>query len=123
MTQMLMVNRLVPLQLTRGFIPRLRQRRAAGLGAGIILTSSVEGLIGCPYSTPYSATKALVKSLGQGLWGELHPGGIDVLTLCPRGMTGAPRSFRTPHADGCDRSHALQTKAVLAHCGNARPRS
>ena len=71
MTQMLMVNRLVPLQLTRGFIPRLRQRRAAGLGAGIILTSSVEGLIGCPYSTPYStpysATKALVKSLGQGL--------------------------------------------------------
>ncbi len=83
MAQMLMVNCLVPLQLTRGFISRLRQRRAAGLGAGIILTSSVEGLMGCPYSTAYSATKALVKSLGEGLWGELHPEGIDVLTLCP----------------------------------------
>jgi short-subunit dehydrogenase len=49
----------------------------------LILTSSVEGLIGCPYSTAYSATKALVKALGEGLWAELEPEGIDVLTLCP----------------------------------------
>ena len=79
MAEMLMVNCHVPLQLTRGFIPRLRQR---GRG-GIILTSSVEGLMGCPYSAAYAATKALVKSLGEGLWGELQPDGIDVLTLCP----------------------------------------
>jgi uncharacterized protein len=79
MAEMLMVNCHAPLQLTRGFIPRLRQR---GRG-GIILTSSVEGLLGCPYSAAYSATKALVKSLGEGLWGELEPDGIDVLTLCP----------------------------------------
>jgi short-subunit dehydrogenase len=79
MTEMLMVNCHVPMQLTRGFIPRLRQR---GKG-GIILTSSVEGLIGNPYSAAYSATKALVKSLGEGLWAELQPDGIDVLTLCP----------------------------------------
>lgn len=79
MAEMLMVNCHVPLQLTRGCIPRLRQR---GRG-GIILTSSVEGLLGCPYSAAYAATKALVKSLGEGLWGELQPDGIDVLTLCP----------------------------------------
>ena len=79
MAEMLMVNCHVPMQLTRGFIPRLRQR---GRG-GIILTSSVEGLLGCPYSAAYAATKALVKSLGEGLWGELQPDGIDVLTLCP----------------------------------------
>jgi short-subunit dehydrogenase len=79
MAEMLMVNCHVPLQLTHGFIPRLRQR---GRG-GIILTSSVEGLMGCPYSAAYAATKALVKSLGEGLWGELQPDGIDVLTLCP----------------------------------------
>ena len=79
MTDMLMVNCHTPLLLTHGFIPRLRRRGRGGL----ILTSSVEGLIGCPYSTAYAATKALVNSLGEGLWGELTPAGIDVLTLCP----------------------------------------
>lgn len=83
MTEMLMVNCNVPMQLAHGFIPRLRQRRAAGKGAGIVFTSSIEGLMGCPYSTAYSASKALVIALGEGLWGELAPEGIDVLTLCP----------------------------------------
>lgn len=79
MTHMLMVNCNVPMLLAHGFIPRLRQRGRGGL----LFTSSVEGLIGCPYSTAYSATKALVNSLGEGLWAELNPEGIDVLTICP----------------------------------------
>ncbi|WP_063039441.1 SDR family NAD(P)-dependent oxidoreductase [Nocardia pseudovaccinii] len=79
MAEMLMVNCHVPMQLAHGFIPRLRRR---GRG-GIIFTSSVEALMGCPYSAAYSASKALVKSLGEGLWAELQPDGIDVLTLCP----------------------------------------
>jgi len=88
MTDMLTVNCTTSMLLTHGFIPRLRKR---GKG-GIVLTSSVEGLIGCPYSTAYSASKAFVKSLGEGLWGELTPEGIDVLTLCPGATdTEAPR--------------------------------
>ena len=79
MTDMLMVNCNTPMLLARGFIPRLRARRKGGL----IFTSSVEGLMGCPYSTAYSASKALVNSLGEGLWGELNPEGIKVLTICP----------------------------------------
>ena len=79
MTDMLMVNCNTPMLLARGFIPRLRERRKGG----IIFTSSVEGLMGCPYSTAYSASKALVNSLGEGLWGELNPEGIKVLTICP----------------------------------------
>ena len=79
MTEMLMVNCNVPMQLAHGFIPRLRER---GKG-GIIFTSSIEGLMGCPYSTAYSSSKALVNALGEGLWAELQPEGIDVLTLCP----------------------------------------
>ena len=39
--------------------------------------------MGCPYSTAYSATKAFINHLGEGLWAELRPDGIDVLTLCP----------------------------------------
>jgi short-subunit dehydrogenase len=79
MAKMLTVNCHAPMQLAHGFIPRLKAR---GKG-GIVFTASVEGLIGCPYSTAYSASKALVISLGEGLWGELHGEGIDVLTLCP----------------------------------------
>lgn len=89
MTEMLMVNCHTPMQLARGFAERLQKR---GKG-GMILTSSVEGLIGCPYSTAYAASKALVVSLGEGLWAELKPAGIDVLTLCPGATdTEAPRS-------------------------------
>jgi len=90
MTEMLMVNCHAPLQLTRAFIPRLRAR---GRG-GIVLTSSVEGLIGCPYSAAYSASKALVKALGEALWGELREEGIDVLTLCP-GATESEAAARS----------------------------
>jgi uncharacterized protein len=79
LTDMLQVNCLAPMLLARGFVPRLRSRTKGGL----IFTSSVEGLIGVPYSTAYAATKAFVNSLGEGLWGELSPDGIDVLTLCP----------------------------------------
>ena len=77
MTDMLMVNCNTPMLLANGFVPRLRNR---GKG-GIIFTSSVEGLMGCPFSTAYAASKALVNSLGEGLWGELTPEGIHVLTI------------------------------------------
>lgn len=79
LAEMLMVNCNVPMLLAHGFMPRLRQRGRGGL----LFTSSVEGLIGCPYSTAYSASKALVISLGEGLWAELQPDSIDVLTICP----------------------------------------
>jgi short-subunit dehydrogenase len=88
LTDMLMVNCNAPMILARGFVPRLLARRKGG----IILTSSVEGLIGIPFSTAYAATKGFVNSLGEGLWGELAPEGIDVLTLCPGATdTEAPR--------------------------------
>lgn len=79
MTEMVMVNCNAPFQLAHGFIPRLRQRQTGGL----LFTSSIEGLMGCPYSAAYSASKALVIALGEALWGELAGSGIDVLTLCP----------------------------------------
>lgn len=79
MTDMLMVNCNMPLRLAGGFAPRLKAR---GHG-GIIMVSSIEGLMGCPNSAAYSASKALVVAFGEALWAELGPKGIDVLTLCP----------------------------------------
>ena len=86
MAETLMVNCTAPMLLAHGFVPRLKLR---GRG-GIIFTSSIEGLIGCPFSTAYSSTKGFLNSLGEGLWGELTPDGIDVLTLCP-GATATDR--------------------------------
>lgn len=79
MSEMLMVNCNMPLRLTHGFLPRLRAR---GHG-GIILTSSVEAMIGVPYSAAYSASKAFVSTLGEALWAETANDDIDMLTLCP----------------------------------------
>lgn len=88
MAEMLMVNCNTPMLLAHGFVPRLRKRGSGG----ILFTSSVEGLLGCPYSTAYSASKGFMNSLGEGLWGELTPEGISVLTLCPGATdTEAPR--------------------------------
>jgi short-subunit dehydrogenase len=79
LADMLMVNCHTPMILARGLVPRLKKRKKGG----IIFTGSVEGLIGVPFSTAYAATKAFLISLGEGLWGELTPEGIHVLTLCP----------------------------------------
>lgn len=92
MSRMLTVNCHAPMQLAHGFIPRLKAR---GKG-GIVFTASIEGLIGCPYSAAYSATKALVISLGEALWGEMQGTGVDVLTLCP----GATESEATAKLEG-----------------------
>ncbi|WP_427921821.1 SDR family NAD(P)-dependent oxidoreductase [Streptomyces sp. cg40] len=89
LSSMLMVNCEAPTRLAHGLAPRLKQR---GRG-GVIFTSSVEGLMGCPYSAGYSATKAYVVALGEALWAEFGPSGVDVLTLCPGATdTEAPRN-------------------------------
>lgn len=77
--EMLMVNAMAPLTLCRALLPALVSR---GRG-GVILTGSVEGFIGCPYSTTYAASKAFIRSFGEGLWAEYRPLGVDILTLCP----------------------------------------
>jgi short-subunit dehydrogenase len=86
--EMLMVNTMAPLTLCRALLPSLVSR---GRG-GVILTGSVEGFVGCPYSTTYAASKAFIQSFGEGLWAEYRPLGVDILTLCPGATdTEAPR--------------------------------
>lgn len=50
---------------------------------GIILLSSIVSFQGVPYSANYSATKAYVQSLGEALYFELKPFGVDVLNVAP----------------------------------------
>ncbi|MGF1465603.1 MAG: SDR family NAD(P)-dependent oxidoreductase [Sandaracinaceae bacterium] len=58
--------------------PLIDGMRARGRG-GIVLMSSVSGVIGTAMVTTYAATKAFTQVLGEGLWEELRPHGIDVV--------------------------------------------
>jgi short-subunit dehydrogenase len=77
--RMLDVNCRAPLLLARAFAPRLLER---GRG-GILITGSIEGALGFPYSAAYAATKAFVASFGEAIWEEYRKQGLDVLVLAP----------------------------------------
>ncbi len=86
-----------PLLLSHHFGGRLRTR---GRG-GIVLMSSLASLVGSAYIATYAAAKAFDTILGEGLWHELAPAGIDVLS-CLAGSTDT-ETYRedtggSPHA-------------------------
>ena len=77
--EMLDVNCRSLLQQTWHFSRRFADR---GRG-GVILLSSIVAFQGNPWSAHYSATKAYVQSLAEGLALELAPRGVDVLAVAP----------------------------------------
>jgi short-subunit dehydrogenase len=79
------VNVRAPLVLAHLFGRRMAER---GRG-GVVLMSSVAGMIGSPYSATYAGAKAFVLGFGDSLWAELEPRGVDVVT-CAAGPTETP---------------------------------
>lgn len=75
-----------PLRFSHYFGRRLAKR---GKG-GIILMSSMSGLLGTAMVANYAATKAYDTILAEGLWYELRSRGVDVLA-CVAGPTLTPR--------------------------------
>ena len=82
-TEMLTVNCHTPLHLARLFLPGLKARGASGRGGGFIMVSSIEAMMGCPYSAAYAAMKALVLHFAEGLFAEAAGSGVDILAVCP----------------------------------------
>ncbi len=76
---MVQLNTIALMMLTH----QLGRRFAARKRGGIILMSSIVAFQGVPYSAHYSATKAYVQSLGEGLYHELKPYNVDVLAAAP----------------------------------------
>lgn len=79
------VNCLGNLRVVRRLLPPMVERGRGGL----VLMSSVAGLQGAPGLATYAATKAFLTTLGEGLWAELSPHGVDVLA-CVAGAVATP---------------------------------
>jgi len=67
------------LDLTWRFLPEMKRRRRGA----VIIISSVLAVMPAPYLATYAATKAFDLSLGESLYGEMKPYGIDVLAVMP----------------------------------------
>jgi short-subunit dehydrogenase len=76
------------MQLAHRFAGPMKQRGRGGL----LLVSSGACYGGASFLAAYSASKAFVLCFAEGLWAELRPHGVDVLTLV-MGQTDTP-AFR-----------------------------
>ena len=69
----------VPLALLRALLPPMVERETGA----VIVVASVSGYQLGPGGAAYAATKAFDLVLGESLWAELKPFGIDALALSP----------------------------------------
>jgi hypothetical protein len=99
------VNCRGPVTLAHEFAGRLLRR---GRG-GIVLMSSLTAFFGSPRLATYGATKAFNLALGEALWAELRPGGVDVLVCC----AGATRTPGFDRQTGGAGPRAMAADAVV----------
>jgi len=90
----LSVNTWTMLHVVNGFSNHLKSEGEPG---GIILMSSLAGLIGPKYAATYAATKSFAIRLAEALHDELKADGIDILACCA-GTVSTP-TYRDSHPD------------------------
>jgi short-subunit dehydrogenase len=73
------VNIKTPTKLIRQLVKQFKERGSGG----ILLISSVSGLIGARFITVYSAMKSYQATLARGLWDEMREFGIDIACTIP----------------------------------------
>ena len=88
------VNVRGPLVFARTLAPQMAAR---GRG-GIVLMSSLAGYQGAPRIATYAASKAFNIVLGEGLWRELRPHGVDVV-VSSAGAVRTPGYAKTAAKD------------------------
>jgi short-subunit dehydrogenase len=81
--KMLALNVTSVVRLTTLLLPYLEQRSENG---GLMLVSSMAGMMPIPYQSAYSATKAFLVNFGCSLHHEMHPRGVSVTTFVPGGI-------------------------------------
>lgn len=102
--QVVDVNVRGPLIFARTLAPKMIKRRCGG----IVLMSSLAGYQGAPRIATYAASKAFNIVLGEGLWSELRPHGVDVVVS----SAGAIRTPGYAKTAGKDAPGTLDAEAV-----------
>lgn len=106
------VNVKAPLLLAKLLsAPMIEQKRG-----GIVLMSSLAGAQGSPNLAAYAATKSFNTILAEGLWKELKPHGIDVLTCCAGAILtpGYQEAEKTKPAPGTLAAHEVAEQTLNA---------
>ncbi len=103
------VNCRGPVLLCSWLAPRLIQRGRGGL----LLMSSLSAFQGAAMVGTYAATKAFDIVLGETLWTELAPKGIDVL-VCVAGATLTPNFERQTPVDKRRQAFPMVPEDVVA---------
>lgn len=80
------INNRTPVHLVYGFASRMKNNNNSG---GILLISSLAGLLGPPLVSTYAATKGFLIRLAESLFNEFKPHTIDI-TACCAGFTSTP---------------------------------
>jgi short-subunit dehydrogenase len=106
------INVSTPLKLVHAFSTRLIGKKQSG---GILLMSSLAGLLGMQYIVPYAASKAFTWNLAESLHHELKPFKIDVMA-CIAGATATEAYLGTNPKYGFIKPQVQQPSevAVLA---------
>lgn len=74
-------------RLVSHFVPYLlAQGHAEREGGGIMLVTSMAGLVPVPYQTAYSASKAFLTAFGEGMHHELADKNVSLTTFAPGGI-------------------------------------
>lgn len=102
------INTKTQLKLVHQFSKNLIEKKQQG---GILLMSSLAGLIGVQLVSTYAATKAFTWNLAEALYHELKPYGIDVLA-CIAGTTATPTFLKTKPAYGSLKPSIMTAEAV-----------
>ena len=107
------VNVRGPLVFARTLAPAMIARGSGGL----VLMSSLAGLQGGARIAAYAASKSFNTVLGEGLWSELRPHGVDVVVACAGGIrTPAYAAASSREAPGTLDADAI-AEATLAALG------
>jgi short-subunit dehydrogenase len=102
------VNTRKQLQMVHAFSKSIIDRSRPG---GILLMSSLTGMIGMQLVAPYSATKAFARTLAESLNHELKPHNIDIMA-CVAGLTSTPALLKSNPDFGFTKPFVMKPETV-----------
>lgn len=108
------INVHTPIKMVHAFVQLQRSKKQPG---GILMMSSLAGLIGMRFVAPYAATKAFAWNLAEALHYELKEYNIEIMA-CIAGATETPAFLRSQPKYGLLRPAIMKPEVVAERALN-----